>query len=124
VGTFERTFSSDDESEREVWRVYQGRESWPYRENRFSVTEPERGTEHLARPTSRQRLRAGSTAFHSPAVLDTLESWADGLCGLFEATGAADPPLWGPRTAAETKAAAARSDGQSSAVTASCSSSW
>lgn len=76
VGTFERTFSYDDESEHEVWRVYEGgfRESWPYREDRFSFTEPELGTEHLARWMSRERLRAESTTFYSPAVLDALDA--------------------------------------------------
>jgi ADP-ribose pyrophosphatase YjhB (NUDIX family) len=74
VGTFERVFERDGEPAHEVWRVYEGRiaEDWPYADESFAFVEPERGTEHVARWLSIERLRHPDVAFYVPEILDAL----------------------------------------------------
>lgn len=74
VGTFEQVFRYGGEPNHEVWRVYEGRivEDWPYEEESFWFTEPDLGTEHLARWVPIDELRDDRTTFHVPAVLDAL----------------------------------------------------
>lgn len=76
VGTFEQVFPYDGETHHEVWRVYEGRivDDWPYEEASFWFTEPDLGTEHLARWIPIDDLRDDRTTFHETAVLDALES--------------------------------------------------
>lgn len=74
VGTFERVFSHGGETGHEVWRVYEGHivEDWPYDRESFTFTEPELGTEHLARWMPVESLRADETTFYAPEVLGAL----------------------------------------------------
>lgn len=76
VGSFERVFTYDGETEHEVWRVYDGRvvEDWPYERDSFAFVEPERGTEQLARWMPVDRLRDDETTFYAPEVLDALDA--------------------------------------------------
>lgn len=75
VGTFEQVFTYDGATNHEVWRVYEGHivEDWPYERESFTYTEPELGTEHLARWMPVERLRAPGTTFYVPELLDELE---------------------------------------------------
>lgn len=74
VDTFEHVFTYDGKTNHEVWRVYEGHivEDWPYERESFTYTEPELGTEHLARWMPIDRLRDPKTTFYVPEVLDGL----------------------------------------------------
>jgi 8-oxo-dGTP pyrophosphatase MutT (NUDIX family) len=76
VGSFERVFTYDGQTEHEVWRVYDGdiAEDWPYDRDSFSFVEPEDGSEGLARWLPLTRLRDDDTTFYAPEVLDALDA--------------------------------------------------